>query len=167
MKLGDWRLPCLCHVSKQCTIGSSIPSSWRGAGDGHQLPRTAVAAVLRLPGAVPGGRGQRAHHGSACSGHNTQVCPLRSRHSLILLPRVQQTNEPWLGSAGCHPLPCRHQPLSVTLPNAYNFAFDYHFACVALVAIYLPGEGSILETAFLLPVTSLDFCAAGWSQCRC
>ena len=58
--------------------------------------------------------------------------------------RVQQTNEPWLGSGNRHQLPCRHRPLSVALPNSYNFAFDYYFACVALMAIYLPGEDPLV-----------------------
>ena len=31
------------------------------------------------------------------------------------------------------------RPFSVALPNAWNFAFDYHLACWVAVAAYVPG----------------------------
>jgi very-long-chain (3R)-3-hydroxyacyl-CoA dehydratase len=33
----------------------------------------------------------------------------------------------------------KERPLSLTMPNSYNFAFDYYYACFLAIACYVPG----------------------------
>ena len=33
----------------------------------------------------------------------------------------------------------KNRPLSLTMPNEYNFAFDYYYACFVAIACYVPG----------------------------
>lgn len=33
----------------------------------------------------------------------------------------------------------KERPLSITMPNEYNFAFDYYYACFLAIACYVPG----------------------------
>ena len=33
----------------------------------------------------------------------------------------------------------RDRPWSVSLPNSFNFAFDYYWLCIILSVIYIPG----------------------------
>lgn len=34
----------------------------------------------------------------------------------------------------------RDRPLSLSLPNSFNFSFDYYWLCIILSIIYIPGE---------------------------
>lgn len=33
----------------------------------------------------------------------------------------------------------KERPLSISMPNEYNFAFDYYYACFLAIACYVPG----------------------------
>jgi hypothetical protein len=53
------------------------------------------------------------------------------------------------------------RPLSVSLPNPWNVGFDYHLACWAVVALYVPGARGQLAAA-----CRLHACFAwAWSMC--
>ena len=44
------------------------------------------------------------------------------------------------------------QPLSVHLPNAFNFGFDYYTLCWLIIASYLPGPLSLQPVNYLSPL---------------
>lgn len=45
----------------------------------------------------------------------------------------------WLTLFAALPYIKRNRILTVSMPNRYNFAFDYHVACIVVLALYIPG----------------------------
>jgi hypothetical protein len=50
-----------------------------------------------------------------------------------------------------------HRPLTLDMPNALNWSFDYYYFCWAAIACYLPGGALLPNLACLL----LPVCATG------
>jgi len=112
-------------------------------GVGSELTMAALALhqVSRQPANPNKHRSaaERSNPAGRCGGHSRY-----DRHADASAYSVSQGDESQGGEERRVPAQIRRrQLLSVALPNAYNFAFDYYTACLVLMAVYLPGATAL------------------------